>query len=82
MDNLFSGAIEDALAGRVAEQFAALHVDNLAGCSECTRRYLCGGGCRAEAYYAKDLLSVPHSSCVLNQNYFDEIEKQVVQQFH
>lgn len=82
MGNLFSGTIEDALASRVAKQFAALHVDNLAGCSECARRHLCGGGCRAEAYYAKDLLSVPHSSCVLNQNYFDEIEKQVVQQFH
>lgn len=82
MGNLFSGTLEDALASRVAKQFAALHVDNLAGCSECARRHLCGGGCRAEAYYAKDLLSVPHSSCVLNQNYFDEIEKQVVQQFH
>lgn len=69
MGNLFSGTLEDALASRVAKQFAALHVDNLAGCSECTRRYLCGGGCRAEAYYAKDLLSVPHSSCVLNQHF-------------
>lgn len=82
MGNLFSETIEDALASRVAEQFAALHVDNLSDCSECARRYLCGGGCRAEAYYAEDLRSVPHSSCVLYQNYFDEIEKQVVQQFH
>lgn len=82
MGNLFSGTIEDALASRVAKQFAALHVDNLAACSECARRYLCGGGCRAEAYYAKDLQSVPHSSCVLNQSFFDEIEKQVTQQFH
>lgn len=82
MGNLFSGTIEDALASKVAKQFAALHVDSLTGCSGCARRYLCGGGCRAEAYYAKDLLSAPHSSCVLNQNYFDEVEKQVVQQFH
>lgn len=82
MGNLFSGTIEDALTSEVGKQFAALHVDSLTGCSECASRYLCGGGCRAEAYYARDLQGVPHSSCVLNQHYFDEIEKQVVQQFH
>jgi len=30
---------------------AMMEVDNIKGCSDCPVKYICGGSCRARAYY-------------------------------
>lgn len=42
--------------------YSKVSVDNMEQCSECTERYICGGGCRALAYaYSKDIMGKnPH----------------------
>lgn len=39
---------------RVVKVFKEMSVNDFEGCSSCDIRYLCGGGCRARAYYTCD----------------------------
>ena len=52
--------LRDSLA-----RFALPAVDELDGCKDCNKRYLCGGGCRARAYmeYGRADCRDPYCAC-------------------
>lgn len=45
-------------------------VENLAACADCDIRYLCGGGCRARAYFATGDVKARDPYCVLMQTFY------------
>lgn len=47
-----------------------IHVDDLPECAACEVRYLCGGGCRARAYFATGSVLGKDPYCALMQEHF------------
>jgi len=50
-----------------------LSVDKIEECNQCEYKYVCGGGCRARAYYAKNNVYVKDPYCAMNKSYYDMI---------
>lgn len=51
-----------------------LDVDTIKGCSECPIKYICGGGCRARAYYECGDINSSSAFCIYEQEaFFDGI---------
>ena len=55
---------------RAIQYFRALSVDNIRGCSRCFLRYVCGGACRARAYYECGDLAVSGKFCEYEKKAF------------
>jgi radical SAM protein with 4Fe4S-binding SPASM domain len=69
------GSIEDSLEDVIAKakQFMCENaVDNIAGCKDCNYRYMCGGGCRACAYFHSGCKDI-HAQDPLCEKYKNEI---------
>ena len=49
-------------------RFVLPTVDEMAGCSSCDKRYLCGGGCRARAYRQYDEIEKKDPYCTFYRN--------------
>lgn len=53
---------------REIARFVLPTVDEMAGCSSCDKRYLCGGGCRARAYRQYDEIEKKDPYCTFYRN--------------
>lgn len=47
-----------------------LNVDDMAGCKDCAFKYICGGSCRARAYYETGSVDVSGDFCIYEQEAF------------
>ena len=62
------------LAERLLEgPTAQLCVDQVESCNTCNVRYLCGGGCRARAFYDTGALDAPDPYCALYRTYYEGV---------
>ncbi|MFD4706954.1 radical SAM protein [Gottfriedia sp. NPDC058432] len=62
----------------VSKEFSTYEVNQINGCSDCTFKYLCGGGCRARAYMLKDDIKVKDPYCILYKNYYHKLIDRIV----
>lgn len=65
LGNVFEDSV-DKLRDSLA-QFALPAVDELGGCKDCDKRYLCGGGCRARAYLECGRVDCRDPYCAYNK---------------
>lgn len=76
MGSILDDAMEDACANN---PFEGLTVDGIDECASCDIRYLCGGGCRARAFYAtKDPKQRDPYCALMKEHYsilFDALSK-------
>lgn len=69
MGNILHDPMEKILGSPVHSAFEEVTVENIDGCSSCTYRYLCGGGCRARAATANGLNTKDPYCALLNAHY-------------
>lgn len=62
-----AGADQGPLA---ADALRRIHVDEVEGCSDCELKYLCGGGCRARAFFATGSIYGKDPYCAFMQEHF------------
>lgn len=68
--NIKNNLLEDIyLSSTIIKRFRALTVDMIDNCKDCAIRYICAGGCRANAFWLNDDL--------LAKDYFCEFNEQV-----
>ena len=53
-----------------ADALRRIHVDEVEGCSDCELKYLCGGGCRARAFFATGSIYGKDPYCAFMQEHF------------
>lgn len=74
MGNMLEMPLTDILSTNpVAQEFAALTVDEISGCSSCDVKYFCGGYCRARAFYDKGSIYNTEPYCGLCKNYNNKL---------
>ena len=54
----------------ILKKCTELTVDNMEGCRDCAYRYLCGGACRARAFYEGGSLEKASPFCIYEQSAF------------
>lgn len=62
------------------KQFSLPAVDEIAGCSSCEHRYLCGGGCRARSYDERGELGTRDPYCAYYRRSLDKTVEAFVSQ--
>ena len=77
MGNLFVGSIETVMTSDVGRRMATLDVDQFDSCSECGKRYLCGGGCRARALYSSNSLTGRDPYCTFADSYLEGLGEEL-----
>lgn len=65
LGNAFEGSADKLRDSLI--RFALPSVDELDGCKDCDKRYLCGGGCRARAYMAHGRAGCRDPYCAYNR---------------
>lgn len=68
--NIVNTYLEEVLNSSNARRFRDLHVDDFKECKNCKYRYLCGGGCRANAFYSFYTLFGKDSYCSMYTEYY------------
>lgn len=53
-------------------------VDEYSDCSDCSIKYLCGGGCRARAYFASGSIANKDSYCEMIKEFYRGLEEEIV----
>lgn len=81
MGNAFSDDAEKIMGGEVARQFAGLDARKFDRCDACSRRPMCGGGCRARALMSTGSLAGCDPYCALPSAYYDRLGERLRQQF-
>ena len=77
LGNLFEEPLE-AIRRRALEMgFGQLTVDEFDGCRDCGHRYLCGGGCRARAFFATGSVYGKDPYCAFMQEHFSLVFQQL-----
>lgn len=71
MGDAFVDAPEAIMSSKVAARFGALDVGGIEGCSACSVRHLCGGGCRARALMATGSLTGRDPYCELSRSHLE-----------
>lgn len=71
--NIVDRPLKDVLNSPNAKLFRSLSVDNFEGCKECRYRYLCGGGCKANAFYNSGNLLYRDYYCDMYNEYYKNI---------
>ena len=70
-DEAFSlGSLVEDPSCLSARHAPAPRVDELAACADCDIRYLCGGGCRARAYFATGDVEARDPYCALMRTFY------------
>jgi radical SAM protein with 4Fe4S-binding SPASM domain len=75
-DEFYAGNVHDAsiieIYSRSAAigRCAALDVDSMKGCKDCAIKYICGGSCRARAYYECGDIQSSSDFCIYEQEAF------------
>lgn len=70
MGNLFTGTVQGALASDVGQTFRRLETESFETCSACEFVHLCGGGCRARAFFESGDFEAPDPYCVMMKEFF------------
>lgn len=78
LGNILTEPLNAILRGARAKDIAAITVENIEKCSDCTHRYLCGGGCRARSLYKYDDLNHSDPYCAMMKAYFDKLAQTIV----
>ena len=73
MGNAFTDSLKDIQSSSMARRFVSLDSKAFDGCQTCRHRPLCGGGCRARAFYAKGSLRAKDPYCALSNAYYSEL---------
>lgn len=81
MGNAFSDDVEKIMGGEVARQFAELDARKFDRCDACSRRPMCGGGCRARALMSTGSLTGCDLYCALPSAYYDRLGERLRQRF-
>ena len=81
MGNAFSDDAEKIMGGEVARQFAELDARKFDRCDACSRRPMCGGGCRARALMSTGSLAGCDPYCALPSAYYDRLGERLRQRF-
>ena len=72
--NIHKTGIREIYDSQALEKCARLDVDSIEGCSECAFKYICGGACRARAFYETGRLDVSGRFCEYEKSaYLDGI---------
>lgn len=70
-DEVFSlGSLLEDPGCLAARHAPAPRVGELAACADCEIRYLCGGGCRARAYFATGDVEARDPYCALMRTFY------------
>lgn len=79
MGNAFTDETERILSSETAKRFHGLESKAFDGCRNCQHRPLCGGGCRARAYYSKGDLKAKDPYCALSSSYYSQLREMIKQ---
>lgn len=75
LGNVFQQPLSDILRGDRFEQLQALNVERFRGCSNCTHKFLCGGGCRARSFYEYGDLLHKDPYCTMSLTYYNKLSE-------
>lgn len=73
MGNIFINSPRDIQSSGIARRFDSLDSRTFDDCQGCQHRPLCGGGCRARAYYSKGSLEAKDPYCALSSSYYSKL---------
>jgi radical SAM protein with 4Fe4S-binding SPASM domain len=71
--NILNQSLKEILNSPMATYFRNLKVDNFERCKDCEYKYLCGGGCRAHAFYNSGTLYAHDNYCSLYKEYYGAV---------
>ncbi|MBB3171341.1 radical SAM/SPASM domain-containing protein [Parvibacter caecicola] len=74
MGNCYAEDIACILEDDIAQWFQSFDSVAIPHCNECPYLRLCGGGCRARAFYASSDIAAPDPYCPMYKTYFAEYE--------
>lgn len=74
--NIITDSIESILS-QANKHTCAMKIDNIAECNECDYKYLCGGGCRANAYKGFGRIK-KSSDCEFYKSYYGKILSEII----
>ncbi|WP_417802944.1 radical SAM protein [Thermophilibacter provencensis] len=81
MGDAFSDDAEKIMGGEVARLFASLDARTFDSCDACSRRPMCGGGCRARALMSTGSLTGRDPYCALSSAYYDRLGERLRRRF-
>lgn len=73
LGNAYRDSAQAIIASSTASLFRSLCAAQFPGCSDCSHRVICGGGCRARALYSNGSLSSKDPYCSLFSSYYSRI---------
>lgn len=81
MGNAFTDTMECILCSNVARQFKSLDSRAFDNCQSCRHRPICGGGCRARAFYSRGSLEADDPYCALSDAYYSEFANLISERY-
>ena len=81
MGDAFSDDAEKIMSGEAARLFASLDARTFDSCDACSRRPMCGGGCRARALMSTGSLTGRDPYCALSSAYYDRLGERLRRRF-
>lgn len=76
--NAFSDDSESILNSASRTNFCSSSVDHYSECKVCDIRYLCGGGCRARAFYSSGLANGKDSYCEMIKEFYHLYAERII----
>jgi radical SAM protein with 4Fe4S-binding SPASM domain len=70
LGNIFSEDMESILNGHARNQHLTASVTGFSDCDACDIQYLCGGGCRARAYYSTGTINSKDPYCSMIKEFY------------
>lgn len=78
MGNVYQDNPDNILASEIRKALLSSHVDEYSECCDCSIKYLCGGGCRARAYFASGSLLGKDSYCEMIKTFYKGYEESIM----
>lgn len=72
MGNAFTDSLKDIRSSSTTKRFDSLDSRDFDDCQSCQHRPVCGGGCRARAFYSKGKFTSKDPYCALLDAYYSE----------
>lgn len=66
------GIVEILRTSKCHQRYWEKDVKDIAGCRDCEFKYLCGGGCRARAYFMYGSVPMPDPFCSMYKEFYNE----------
>jgi len=77
LGNIFNEDVKSILYSKQRQRFQSFSIENAAECSTCDIKYLCGGGCRARAFFTSGSLGAKDSYCTFMQDFYAKLDKRL-----